>query len=231
MKNDLPLLELQNVQKIFQDGTSTHSVLKNISLILEKDMFYCIYGESGSGKSTLLHILATLETITSGTMQIEQENLYIPYSSKKIQKYRQETLGFIFQSHYLLPSLTLLENLMLPLLQKKYSYKLAIEKAFETLKEFSIEKRADSYPHNISGGESQRAAIGRAVIHKPKLILADEPTGNLDEKNTDIFFSYLQDIHKKYSSTILLVTHERRLQEQIPNRYELKDGILHKIHT
>lgn len=190
--------------------------LSNINLTIKKGEFISIIGESGSGKSTLLSILSTLLKPTEGEVFFENIN---SKDIKNIDTFRQKNVGFIFQFHYLINYLTVSENIKIA---NEYATKKAIENLLETL---SIKDIADKYPSEISGGQRQRAAIARALVNNPKIIFADEPTGNLDTKNSQNVFDIFKKLSQK-GTTIIVATHDTALSSQTDKIYEVRDGQL-----
>jgi len=222
------LLEVKNLTKTYKDGEHNVKVLKNINLTMQRGEFVSIQGVSGAGKSTFLNILGALDFPDKGDILVNGQSLSMQYSYKTIYKYRRKMIGFIFQSHYLMADFTVLENVMLPLQILGREKKHAQKKAEEILDKIGLKERMTHYPTQISGGESQRVAVARAMVHSPALILADEPTGNLDSTNTKIFINLLKDLQKNESLTILMVTHEKELANTAQTRYNMQDGELHQ---
>ena len=201
------MIKAKNIEHYF----GKDRVLKDINLQIEKDSFTIITGESGSGKTTLLSILSTLLTPTKG--EVEIEGILIK-DIKNIDKFRRENIGFVFQFHYLIPHLKVFENIVINANDK------SLKRAFEIAKRVGIENLMDRYPHEISGGERQRAAIVRALINSPKILFADEPTGNLDSKSAKNVFSLLRELN----ITVIVVTHNRSLISSSDRVIEMKDG-------
>jgi lipoprotein-releasing system ATP-binding protein len=201
-------------------------VLKNVDLKLNKGDAMSITGPSGSGKSTLLYILGSLEQPTSGTFRLgEQEPSKMP--AAKLATYRNRSIGFIFQDHHLLPQLTALENVLIPSLASAPTNPAEVkERAQGLLDRVGLADRATHLPAELSGGERQRVAIARALIHRPALLLADEPTGNLDRKRADEVSSLLLELQQEEDSILIVVTHSTELAERHPLRAELIDGTL-----
>ncbi len=214
------IIEIKNVNKSYDKGKTL--ALKDVSLSLEEGKFYTIVGKSGCGKSTLLNILGTIDEPTSGE---------VLYEGKKLEKYlsisnfRRYFIGFVFQFHHLIPVLTLRENIEVSLFSNSdYSKELMKEKSIKLLMEFGLENKADSLANEVSGGERQRCAIARALANNPKLILADEPTGNVDTTTTKLILDKLIKYQKKYNSTILLVTHDPLIAKISDTIIYLEDG-------
>lgn len=219
------VLELKNICKNYSTKTETLEIIKNLNLQIEEGDFISILGQSGSGKTTLLNLIGLLDSPTSGDIYIDNENISV--NSSNIDLVRNKKIGFVFQFHYLLPEFTALENVMIPALTQDYSKKRAIEKrAFELLREVGVDHRANHKPTELSGGEKQRVAIARALINNPKILLLDEPTGNLDNETSEKIFNIFKQINSKKRQTIITVTHSRELAEISNKKLFLKKGIL-----
>ncbi|MGL4508859.1 ABC transporter ATP-binding protein, partial [Cetobacterium sp.] len=205
--------------------TETLEIIKNLNLQIEEGDFISILGQSGSGKTTLLNLIGLLDSPTSGNIYIDNENISV--NSSNIDLVRNKKIGFVFQFHYLLPEFTALENVMIPALTQDYSKKKEIERrALELLKEVGVDHRANHKPTELSGGEKQRVAIARALINNPKILLLDEPTGNLDNETSEKIFNIFKQINSKKRQTIITVTHSRELAEISNKKLFLKKGIL-----
>lgn len=217
------ILELKNVNKIY--GTEIkNQVLYDINLSFEEGSFNSIIGQSGSGKSTLLNIIGTLDKATSGDVFINGVNVK-NMSSNQLADLRNRTLGFVFQFHYLLPEFTALENVLMPFrIQNGKVTKEIIKKAEETMKLVGLEKVKNNLATKMSGGQQQRTAIARALINSPKMILADEPTGNLDSDTTENIYDLMRNINQELGTTFLIITHDRRIAEKADRIVEIKDG-------
>ncbi len=222
----MPLLEVWGIRKSYLDGERSVDVLRGIDLTLAKGDFVSIQGASGAGKSTFLHIIGALLTADGGEVRVGDRLLSEYVAKNKLYEYRRDFVGFIFQSHYLMPDFTILENVMMPLLVEKVKRFEAQERAAAALEAVGLSHRLSHYPSQISGGESQRVAIARAVVRKPALVLADEPTGNLDSANSEKFIEHLVGLRKSEGLTVLVVTHEKELAEQADKIYFMKDGLL-----
>lgn len=203
-------------------GDATTVALDNLSFIVEKGEFVSIMGPSGSGKSTLMNIIGLLDTPTHGSYLLENKEV-ANLSQKDRARIRREKIGFIFQTFNLIPQLTVIENVALPLLYKGASYVKRMEAASKVLKSLDLGDREYYLPNQLSGGQRQRVAIARALINKPSLILADEPTGNVDSKTSENIMNILKDIHKK-GNTILMVTHNPDLAEYGTRVIHVIDG-------
>uniref|UniRef100_A0A7C3Z0W0 ABC transporter ATP-binding protein n=1 Tax=candidate division WOR-3 bacterium TaxID=2052148 RepID=A0A7C3Z0W0_UNCW3 len=218
------ILVLEDIRKVFINGSEKIEVLKGVNLNVNKGDTISIIGPSGSGKSTLLHIIGGLEHPTSGDVIFKGKKIY-ENGEKEISDYRNKSIGFVFQFHHLLSDFTLLENVMLPLLISDYDFSKAREKAINIIEMLGLSHRLNHKPNQLSGGERQRTAIARAIINEPEIILFDEPTGNLDEKNAEIVI----DVIKNLKGTMIIVSHNERLAKITKNVYIIKKGVLEKI--
>src|SRR5574343_56252 len=217
------ILKTENIDKYFYDPIE-FQVLKNISFEVQKGEFLSMVGKSGSGKSTLLYVLSTMDTEYNGNLFIDNE-LMTGLSTDKLAAIRNEKIGFVFQFHYLLSEFTCLKNVMIPAIKLgKLSEKEIEEKAYEKLKILGLEDQALKPANKLSGGQQQRVAIARALINDPLLIMGDEPTGNLDSKNTQIVFDIFQELTKNYGQTIIAVTHDDDFAKRSDRIIEMKDG-------
>lgn len=217
------LLEVQSLSKTYGTGDIAVHALKAATFSVPKGEFVAIAGESGSGKSTLLNMLGALDTPTSGKVFIDGKDIFsMQYQALTV--FRRRNIGFIFQSFNLIPELTVEQNIIFPVLldyqkpNKKY-----LE---ELLTVLNLKERRDHLPSQLSGGQQQRVAIGRALITRPSLILADEPTGNLDTQNTSEVISLLKDASKKYEQTIIMITHSRSIAQTADRVLQVSDGVL-----
>lgn len=217
------ILELKNVNKIY--GTYIQNqVLYDINLSFEAGSFNSIIGQSGSGKSTLLNIIGTLDKATSGDVLIEGTNIN-KMNTNQLADYRNKTIGFVFQFHYLLPEFTALENVLMPYqIQNDKVTKEIMKKAEDMLNLVGLYKARNNMATKLSGGQQQRTAIARALINNPKVILADEPTGNLDSDTTENIYDLLRGINKEFGTTFIIITHDRRIAEKTDRIIEIKDG-------
>ncbi|MES0489417.1 MAG: ABC transporter ATP-binding protein [Leptospirales bacterium] len=222
------ILKLESVGKSYEDGENKIDVLKSVSLTMKKGDFFSIQGPSGSGKSTLLNVIGALTLPDTGELSLNGKTISSYYKSGLIHEYRLKHIGFVFQNHHLMPDFTILENVMMPLLISKISQKEAKERALAILDKVGMVERAGHHPSQVSGGESQRAGVARAVITRPSIILADEPTGNLDQKNSEKFIKLLLDLREHEGLTVLVVTHDRALAGAASKRFTLTDGSLSK---
>ena len=217
------VLEAISVSKSFHDPI-TVKILKDINFSLLQSEFVSVIGKSGCGKSTLLYILSTMDTDYEGEVLIDN----ISMKSKKeaeLAQVRNEKIGFVFQFHYLLNEFSVLKNVMLPGLKlEKYSTKEIEHNAYEKLKILGIEKEALKRPNQLSGGQKQRVAIARALINNPLIIMADEPTGNLDNKNSEIVYDIFKELAESYKQTLLIVTHDNEFAAKTHRIIEMDDG-------
>jgi lipoprotein-releasing system ATP-binding protein len=221
----MTILETKNVNKFFNQPTKFH-VLKDISFNVQKGEFLSMIGKSGSGKSTLLYILSTMDTDYSGELFIENK-LVTGYSNDKLADLRNEKIGFVFQFHYLLPEFSSLRNVMIPALKLgKYSEQEIEQRAYEKLDILGLKDQALKPSSKLSGGQQQRVAIARALINDPLIIMGDEPTGNLDSKNTKIVFDIFQELTKNFGQTIIAVTHDEDFAKKSDRIIEMKDGTI-----
>lgn len=214
------MIELINVSKTYGMGENSVKALKNISMKIEDGDQIAIVGKSGSGKSTLLNILGGMDMPSEGVVRIDGEEL--PVKESKRAKYRREKLGFVFQFFYLIPSLSVYDNICLPLHLNHISFQK--NKIVELAEQLEIPDKLSKYPWELSGGQQQRVSIARAIVHQPRIILADEPTGNLDSETAIDVMKLLLRYSKKNGSSLLLVTHDREIASMCSECYCMKDG-------
>ena len=219
------MIKLQNVYKDYDvDSEVVYPALRGINLTINKGEFTAIMGPSGSGKSTLMHIIGLLDKPTKGKVFIEGKDIS-RLSDNDLSALRNEFVGFVFQQFNLINKLTVLENVMLPTTYAKKKLKFnPKEKALDILKRVGLEEKANSYPNKISGGQQQRVAIARALVMSPQLILADEPTGNVDTKTGDEIMKILKELNKKDKMTVIIVTHEADIAAQARKIIKVRDG-------
>ena len=221
----MPILEAQNISKIYHKAGEAIPVLNNLHIAAERGEILVLVGPSGSGKSTLLNILGTLDSDFSGSLIIDE--LYIS-NTVDITSIRRQKLGFIFQFHHLLPEFTILENLLIPqMITENYS-NVPQNAAKEMLKLIGLKERMNHYPNEISGGERQRVAVVRAMINTPSIILADEPTGNLDRDNSQKMLKLMVKLKVKYKQTFIIATHDQSILDIADRVLYLKDGKITK---
>lgn len=217
----MTLIEVKNLNKIYGSGEAEVKALKNINLNIEQGEFVAIVGQSGSGKSTLLHLIGGVDISSSGEVIIDGKNIY-KLKEKELSILRRRKLGFIFQFFNLIPVLTAQENIEMPVLLDNEK----IDKKYmnELLRILGLEERKNNYPSQLSGGQQQRASIGRALANKPSIILADEPTGNLDSKNSKEVLELLKYCAKKYNQTLILITHDINIAKSADRVITIEDG-------
>ena len=218
-------IKLDKVCKSYENGDEKLVIFDNLDLELQQSTKIAITGESGSGKSTLLNLLGALDSSDSGTIKVGKW-MVSDMSENNRPAYRKNELGFIFQFHYLLKDFTARENIMLPLYMHKGNKKKALEKADQLLDSINLWDRRNHLPSQLSGGERQRIAVARSLVNDPNLILADEPSGNLDERNSEIVSRLLFSLVDEYKKTLILVTHDPNLGRQCDRHYHLEKGIL-----
>lgn len=219
----MDLLEVKDICKTYGNGETAVQALKHVSFSVPKGEFVAVVGESGSGKSTLLNTLGALNTPTSGKVYIDGKDIFA-MKEKQLTVFRRRNIGFIFQAFNLIPELTVEQNMMFPVLldyqkpNKKY-----LE---ELLTVLNLKERRNHLPNQLSGGQQQRVAIGRALLTRPSLILADEPTGNLDSKNSSEVIALLHEASKKYAQTIIMITHSQSIAQTADRVLKVSDGVL-----
>jgi len=218
-----PVLSLRDVTKTIDTGTHRVEILKGISFDIAKGEFVAVMGASGSGKSTLLGLIAGLDTPTSGSIRIEGDEIS-RLGEDELAVLRGRKIGFVFQSYQLIPTLTAEENVLLPAELAGEDLAAAQQRARELLRTVGLEERLDHYPVQLSGGEQQRVALARAFIRKPPLLLADEPTGNLDSVNGRHVLELLLSLNRREGATLVLVTHDRELASHATRIITLRDG-------
>lgn len=226
MSNEI-IVQVNNLEKTYKSTGESLTILKDLNMSVEKGSKCVIVGSSGSGKSTLLNIIGGLDVPSSGTVIVDGQTIS-SMSEDELTNYRQHFLGLVFQFHYLLKDFTALENIFLPAYMAGMNKKDAMEKARTLLKDVGLEDRADHLPSQLSGGERQRVAVARSLINNPELILADEPTGNLDPANAELIGELLFSMAEKYNKTLILVTHDMKIASRGDVRYFIKDGSLQK---
>lgn len=220
---DKNIIELKNISKIYGNTTKTQ-VLFDINVAFKEKSFNSIIGESGSGKSTMLNIMGTLDKPTNGEVYIDGYRADL-MSKDQLADVRNDKIGFIFQFHYLLSDFTALENVLIPYMIKNAKPPKEIkERAIELLHLVGLDKVKNNLANNMSGGQQQRAAIARALINNPKIILADEPTGNLDSQSTENIYEIMREINEKFKTTFIIITHDKRIAERTDRIIEISDG-------
>ena len=224
-------IEAINLTKVYLRGSEEIPAVNDVSLQIRKGDFISIIGPSGSGKTTLINLLGFLDNPTSGNLALGGRSIFSHakrLSERELTKIRRETFGYIFQNFYLIPTLTVMENVMLPL--TFYRKPGTENEAIKLLKLLGMEHRKDHLPGQISGGEMQRVAIARAMVNMPEILLADEPTGNLDTKRSAEIVQVLQELNRKVSLTIIMVTHNQELARRADRMLEMRDGQVYEIH-
>ena len=219
------LLETKSLSKHFSEGELRVDVLKGVNFSINKNESVAIIGASGSGKSTLLHLLGGLDVPDTGEIVINGEDIS-KLNDEQRGEMRNKHLGFIYQFHHLLPEFSALENVAMPLLIRRANEKEAFDKAKDLLDKVGLAKRVQHRPGEMSGGERQRAAIARALVTEPACILADEPTGNLDEKTADQVFELILELNQSLGTSLIMVTHNLELSKRVNRVVELKEGQL-----
>lgn len=219
------ILSIKNLEKVYVTDSERLTVLKNLNLNVEEGAKIAIVGESGSGKSTLLNIIGGIDKASSGIVKAGDWEV-TALNEAKMSEYRSHFLGLIFQFHYLLKDFTALENVYMPALIAGTDKKKAVEKAKQLLSDVGVADRMEHLPSQLSGGERQRVAVARALINDPKLILADEPTGNLDPANAEKIGSLLFSMADKYKKTLILVTHDMKLASNGDKKFSIVEGRL-----
>jgi putative ABC transport system ATP-binding protein len=217
------MIQLKNIEKVYRTSTIETVALNNINLEVAKGEFLSIMGPSGCGKSTLLNIIGLLDLPTNGNISIDEETVQ-GFSDNKLSKFRNQKLGFIFQSYHLINDLTVLDNVELPLLYRNVTAAERRRLATEALAKVGLSNRMKHYPSQLSGGQRQRVAIARAVVGNPRIILADEPTGNLDSVMGNEVMEILENLNKNDGTTIIMVTHDENMARRTHRLVRLFDG-------
>lgn len=217
------MIFLDNIEKVYQTEKIETVALSKISLTISKGEFVSIMGPSGSGKSTLLNIIGLLDNPSNGNLVLNNRPI-VSYEDKYLAKIRNEEIGFIFQSFHLVHDLNVLDNVEIPLLYRKISGSERKKLALEALERVGLQHRAFHFPSQLSGGQQQRVAIARAVVGKPSILLADEPTGNLDSQMGEEVMGVLKELNEKENATIVMVTHDQRMAEMTKRIFRLFDG-------
>jgi lipoprotein-releasing system ATP-binding protein len=221
--NEVPLVEARGLTKDYEMGDRTVHVLCGVDLAIHTGEVIGLVGKSGAGKSTLLHVLGTLDLPTAGTVRYDGHDVF-DRSEQALAEFRNGTVGFVFQSHYLLPEFTALENAMMPLLVRRTPRDRAAAEAREILERVGLGHRLSHRPGELSGGEQQRVALARALSTRPRLLLADEPTGNLDPRTGDEIHRLIADLNRDLGMTTLVVTHNEALARSLPRCLRMESG-------
>lgn len=217
------MIKLENISKSYKGKVVTTDVLKHVKLEVEQGEFVSIMGRSGCGKTTLLHILGCMDFYDSGSYFFMEHNMS-QLTNRQMSEFRNKNIGFIFQSFFLINDLTALDNVSLPLGIAGMSKKLRKERAYEVLEQVGLVDKVNNRPNQLSGGQQQRVAIARALANGPQLILADEPTGNLDEENSEQIIELLKQLNEDHGVTIVMVTHDRSIAENTKRMIQMSDG-------
>ncbi|HDR1055612.1 TPA: lipoprotein-releasing ABC transporter ATP-binding protein LolD [Pasteurella multocida] len=223
------LLHCQHITKYYQEGSQQTQVLKDVSFSMQAGELVAIVGSSGSGKSTLLHLLGGLDQPTSGEVFIQNQSLQ-KINANQLAQLRNQYLGFVYQFHHLMADFSALENVMMPMLIGKQNKSEAQDRAEKMLTAVGLSHRISHRPSALSGGERQRVAIARSLVNHPALVLADEPTGNLDRKTTESIFELIKQLNQEQNIAFLLVTHDLSLAEKLSRRLVMQDGVLREEH-
>jgi len=225
------VLRAENIHKIFWLGRNVKlHVLKGIDLEVRRGEIVAIVGASGAGKSTLLHILGTLDRPSEGKVYVDGVDVF-QMSDVELAKFRNRKIGFVFQFHHLLPEFTAIENVAMPAMIAGKSFDEAKDRAYELLKEVGLADRIEHKPSELSGGEQQRVAVARALMNSPEIILADEPSGNLDSQNAEALHDLIVELNKKHGQTFIIATHNEKLAERADRIVKIVDGKIHEIIT
>lgn len=227
--NEIPLLRVENLTKIYPTGSEALVLFENLNLTVHTGEMVAIVGESGSGKSTLLHLLAALDTATSGNVYCASTCIG-KLSSREAAIFRNREIGYVWQFHYLLPEFTALENAAMPLLARDENKAVALAKAAEWLRQVGLENRMHHRAGELSGGEQQRVSLARALVTQPRLLLADEPTGNLDNRTAEAVFVQMEQLHRTHRLTSIIVTHNVQFAERCGRMLRLHQGRLEECH-
>lgn len=222
------LLEINNLSKQFIHREQTIKVLTGLNLKVHQGEMCAVVGASGTGKSTFLNVVGTLDTPTKGTIKFNGEEI-TRFSQRKLSNFRNKTIGFVFQFHYLLPEFTALENVMMPGMIQRMNRSKLEKMAKDILDEVGLTHRLTHKPGELSGGEQQRVALARALVLQPALLLADEPTGNLDGNTAEGIHSLFVEMNRRYNTTMLLVTHNPNLANRMPRTLRLQGGDVHDV--
>ena len=223
------ILSGKDIFKTFENGPEIVEVIKGIDLEVNAGEVVIIIGPSGVGKSTLLHLIGSLDKPSKGTIIIDDQSIF-ELDDRTLATFRNKNIGFVFQFHHLLPEFTALENVMLPGMMYNNNLDEVKNNALQLLSVVGLNDRLNHKPSQLSGGERQRVAVARALINKPKLVLADEPTGNLDKNNSEALYRLILDLNKKLNQTFIIVTHNEMMAAQATRVIELEDGKIKKNH-
>ncbi|MCK5032045.1 MAG: ABC transporter ATP-binding protein [Calditrichia bacterium] len=217
------ILHVEDITKTYQSGPQTVEVLKGVNLKIQKGEIVIIMGPSGVGKSTLLHLIGGLDKPTSGKIVVNNTNIF-ELENSKLAHFRNTSIGFVFQFHHLLPEFSALENLMIPGMINKSNLEELKLKSVALLDKIGLSDRINHKPSQLSGGEQQRVAVARALVNQPQLILADEPTGNLDKRNSESLYNLIFELNRTLNQTFIIVTHNEMMARNANKVVELEDG-------
>ena len=223
------ILTGKNIHKSFENGPEVVQVLKGIDIEVITGEVVVIIGPSGVGKSTLLHLIGSLDKPSDGEIIIDNQNVF-DLDDRSLASFRNQNIGFVFQFHHLLPEFTALENVILPGMMYSKNLDAIHQNALNLLSEVGLDERLNHKPSQLSGGERQRVAVARALINNPKLVLADEPTGNLDKHNSEALYRLILDLNTKLKQTFIIVTHNEMMAAQASRVIEMEDGKIKKNH-
>jgi putative ABC transport system ATP-binding protein len=226
-KDQGSIIQLKSVSRIYKMGKENVTALDDVNLEIDEGEFVAIMGPSGSGKSTLANVIGGLDKINSGTLIVDNQEL-TKLNDKNLSEYRNKKIGFVFQAFNLIPTFTAQENVTLPLIITGVSSKIRKEKAYECLKIVGLENRINHKPSELSGGERQRVSIARALINDPKIIIADEPTGNLDSKKSAEIISILKKLNTNKKITVIVITHDPNVAKEADRTLNMQDGDITK---
>jgi len=224
------VIELKDIHKTYSNGPQRVEVIKGISFSVKRSEVIVIMGPSGVGKSTLLHMMGALDLPTSGDIYINNENI-LKLKNDQLARFRNSNIGFVFQFHHLLPEFTALENVLIPAMMYGELSREKEDYAHQILDQVGLSHRLEHKPRELSGGEQQRVAVARALVNKPQVILADEPTGNLDKQNGEALYNLLLELNRKMGQTLVIVTHNEQMTEQANRIIEMDDGQLARTKT
>jgi lipoprotein-releasing system ATP-binding protein len=222
------IIKAENLHKSFTTIKNVKlEVLKGITINIEMEKISVIVGASGAGKSTLLHLLSGLDRPDNGKVYFDNKDIF-SYNDEKLSRFRNQNIGFVFQFHHLLPEFTAVENVAIPLMINGISLTRSVDRAKELLNSVGLSERSDHKPAELSGGEQQRVAVARALANDPKIIFADEPTGNLDSENSEAIHKLLFELRDRLNVTFIIVTHNPGLVQLADTVYEMKDGLINR---